>query len=282
MPNTHVPAAGEAMPAAEVTPIIGRFSRRALLGAIASLPAVAGATAAFALPTVSAHPDAELLRLGAEMELLQVRSDEIGQELGQIVDMAEEAAGPRPLHPSDWKYPSSPDEIRKMDSAALKKMMAGDNDVVLPKPAREWHRAAREAKAGVQTAWDAYDKRHNEHERLLGVHAKEDEDLECSKSMWELGQRIFTMPADTLQGMAVKLRASDMLGLDDFPNNEGFASIAADIRRLAGGAGATAVETVDDRIRRLSGDLNEAMDEWAQAPGSNAEGARLWLARSKS
>ncbi|RUW92061.1 hypothetical protein [Mesorhizobium sp. M7A.F.Ca.US.010.02.1.1] len=42
MPNTLVPAAGEAMPAA----FPGRFSRRAALGAIASLPVVGGAAAA--------------------------------------------------------------------------------------------------------------------------------------------------------------------------------------------------------------------------------------------
>lgn len=46
MPNTRVPAAREAVPAAEVMPILGRFSRRALLGVIASVPALSAATAA--------------------------------------------------------------------------------------------------------------------------------------------------------------------------------------------------------------------------------------------
>ncbi len=40
-------------------------------------------------------------------------------------------------------------------------------------------------------------------------------------------------------------------------------------------------ETIDDRIRRLSRELSEAMDEWA-ATGRNVEGARLWLTRAKS
>ncbi|MER8661901.1 hypothetical protein NKH34_12245 [Mesorhizobium sp. M1148] len=40
MPNTLVPAAGEAMPA-----VIGRFSRRAMLGTFASLPLIGGAEA---------------------------------------------------------------------------------------------------------------------------------------------------------------------------------------------------------------------------------------------
>lgn len=52
MPNTHVPAAGEAMPAVEGMHIItGRFSRRAMLiGAIASISAAGAAVAAPALP----------------------------------------------------------------------------------------------------------------------------------------------------------------------------------------------------------------------------------------
>ncbi|TPJ46852.1 hypothetical protein [Mesorhizobium sp. B2-7-1] len=54
MPNITVPAAGEAMPGAEGMKIItGRFSRRVMLvGAIAALPALAGATALPGLPAV--------------------------------------------------------------------------------------------------------------------------------------------------------------------------------------------------------------------------------------
>lgn len=47
MPNTPVPAAGEAMPAAEAPPTIGTFSRRAMLGAIAAVPVMGAATEAF-------------------------------------------------------------------------------------------------------------------------------------------------------------------------------------------------------------------------------------------
>ncbi|MBZ9748285.1 hypothetical protein LB516_23930 [Mesorhizobium sp. CO1-1-7] len=47
MPNTHVPAASEAMPAVEGMHIItGRFSRRLVLAGLASLPALGAATAA--------------------------------------------------------------------------------------------------------------------------------------------------------------------------------------------------------------------------------------------
>ncbi|RUW62107.1 hypothetical protein [Mesorhizobium sp. M7A.F.Ca.US.008.03.1.1] len=63
MPNTHVPAAGEAMPAVEGMHIFtGRFSRRAMLiGAIASIPAMAGALAAEA--PADDMPDAEFAAL---------------------------------------------------------------------------------------------------------------------------------------------------------------------------------------------------------------------------
>ncbi|MBZ9927775.1 hypothetical protein FJW04_22015 [Mesorhizobium sp. B2-7-3] len=51
MPKLTFPAAGEAMPAAEEMHIItGRFSRRLILAGLASLPAIAGATAALPAP----------------------------------------------------------------------------------------------------------------------------------------------------------------------------------------------------------------------------------------
>lgn len=62
MPNTRVPAAGEAMPAAKI------LTRRTLMGGIASVPAFAGATAAFAAsqsPTTET-PLARVQRLWGE------------------------------------------------------------------------------------------------------------------------------------------------------------------------------------------------------------------------
>ncbi|MER8849313.1 MULTISPECIES: hypothetical protein [Mesorhizobium] len=63
MPNTPVLEAGEAMPAA----FLGRFSRRALLGAIASIPAIRGAAAAHVSPQPAPLPSQE--------ELLQAYSE---------------------------------------------------------------------------------------------------------------------------------------------------------------------------------------------------------------
>ncbi|MER8489345.1 hypothetical protein NKH53_13840 [Mesorhizobium australicum] len=65
MPNTSVRAAAEGMPAAKSTTITGRFSRRAMLGAIAAVPAIGAVAAAGTLPATLAsvpvahveHPD---------------------------------------------------------------------------------------------------------------------------------------------------------------------------------------------------------------------------------
>ncbi|MER8810431.1 hypothetical protein [Mesorhizobium australicum] len=241
MPNTHVPAAGEAMPAVEEMHIItGRFSRRAMLiGAIATISAAGAAVAAPAVSTVvDIHPDAELLRLDVEMEATLVRSDQLGHDLARIEEMAANAVGSRPLHPSAWESPPMPDDITAMRKALILKIVAdGGGDITMPAPVREWQRATTEAKAQVMAAWEEYEKRCSRHQRLLGYDAKEAEDEECSASLWDIGQRIFAMPANTVEGLAVKLRASDRLGLDNFPDNEAFQSIAVDIRRqMEGGA----------------------------------------------
>ena len=81
MPKLTVPAAGEAMPAAEGMPIIGRFSRRVLLGAIASIPATAGATA-LKVTVVDADPLADAIaEYHAQMaEFMAIPVDEITNE----------------------------------------------------------------------------------------------------------------------------------------------------------------------------------------------------------
>ncbi|PBB20541.1 hypothetical protein [Mesorhizobium sp. WSM4313] len=60
MPNTPVPAAGEAMPGAEEM-IIGRFSRRRILAGIAAIPAMGVATEAPAASNTMADPLADTI-----------------------------------------------------------------------------------------------------------------------------------------------------------------------------------------------------------------------------
>jgi hypothetical protein len=89
MPNTPVPAAGEAMPAVEERKIIGRFSRRALLGgAIAAVPAIGTATAAslrnsaVSAPTLPASPVSPILAAYRQWDALYEQAF-IGPDLGE-------------------------------------------------------------------------------------------------------------------------------------------------------------------------------------------------------
>lgn len=77
MPNIHVPAAGEAMPGAEGMQIpTGRFSRRLMLMGVASVPAIASATARPVVPAAATPHDrfqAALAELKAAAEALDPR-----------------------------------------------------------------------------------------------------------------------------------------------------------------------------------------------------------------
>lgn len=66
--------------------------------------------------------------------------------------------------------------------------------------------------------------------------AAEDAFAVINDELWEVAGRICLVPAQTFEGVAVKLRAGERLGLEPGVYEEGVASIAADIRRLAGEA----------------------------------------------
>ncbi|ESY70016.1 MULTISPECIES: hypothetical protein [Mesorhizobium] len=91
MPNTHVPAAGEAMPAANV-------SRRLLLAGIASIPAIAGATAA---PTA---PDLSPITRSLQVALLDYQSAEDHYSACEVREAAIAEALGEKLFP-EWKAP---------------------------------------------------------------------------------------------------------------------------------------------------------------------------------
>ncbi|CAN7442489.1 hypothetical protein [Mesorhizobium sp. LjNodule214] len=234
MPNTSVPAAGEAMPAAEVMPIIGRFSRRLILGAIVSVPAM-GAALAATVPAPAEHPDAELFRLDKELEAAHARMENASEENNRVGDEIDASLPPRPLHPTDWKSPPMPAHLKQLHDEALKAVPV----VVLtkggwePEPVRAWFDANAREKAQVKATWDEWaalrDERHREH----NYDAREEAFNALLGVEWDIGMRICEIPAHTLEGIMVKLRVNDTLGLAAFPENEVFVSIAADIRRLA-------------------------------------------------
>ncbi|TPM11509.1 hypothetical protein FJ960_01835 [Mesorhizobium sp. B2-3-11] len=246
MPNTHVPAAGEAMPAAEGMHIItGRFSRRLILAGLASLPAIAGATAALAVPA-TINPDAELFVLELKLNALKDRIDTLAETQGQLSEQAEEAAGLKPVHPSKWEKPSMPDDLKEMQSTYFRSVNFGAIDFDIekevarcPELVRAWNRAYAEEQASVKATWDEYRARLDEHHRLLGYDAQEAEFDDLVSEHWNLGQCIFEVPARTVAGMAVKVRTAESLGLMECAeNDEALKSIAADIARLAQGGAA--------------------------------------------
>ncbi|TPJ34279.1 hypothetical protein [Mesorhizobium sp. B2-6-5] len=244
MPNTHVPAAGEAMPAAEEMHIItGRFSRRLILAGLASLPAIAGATAALAMP--KAHPDAELFRLERELDALQSRMDMLEKTQNQLHAIAEKAAGLKPVHPSKWEKPSMPDDLKEMQSTWFRSVNFSAIDLDIEKEAarcpelvRAWNRAYAEEQASVKAAWDKYKARLDEQQRLIGWTEKEAEFDDVVSDHWDVGRSILEIPARTIEGMAVKAKAAKSIGLLQLGGEAGDALgfISADIERLAGGA----------------------------------------------
>lgn len=89
--------------------------------------------------------------------------------------------------------------------------------------------AAHVANASVAKALRALDAQGAKDQAL------EDEWEAGRGKLWDIGGRIYATPAKTLAGIMVKLRTNDLLWDQvDYPDDQVFVSIAADIRRLAG------------------------------------------------
>ncbi len=52
--------------------------------------------------------------------------------------------------------------------------------------------------------------------------------------LYKIGDRILATPANSLEGILVKLRAADQMDCNHAADNNALIAIAADIRRLAG------------------------------------------------
>ncbi|OBQ94406.1 hypothetical protein [Mesorhizobium sp. AA23] len=220
MPNTHVPAAGEAMPAAIIT---GRFSRRAMLvGAVASIPAIAGAVAA---PAV--HPDALLFRLDAEMAEANAWKEAACKLEKETYDRCAEL---HPPHPGEWKDNSEmPDDVLAYIIAHPFNRPKDD-----PPEVRAYFDAIKESKAAHNALRDAWLEEVQAINRRGGFCDAERAYEARLDEVWEIGKRIFDTPANILAGMMIKLRAGDRLEDHD----DAFASVADDIRRMVEGGAA--------------------------------------------
>ncbi|TIW48112.1 MAG: hypothetical protein E5V72_08650 [Mesorhizobium sp.] len=114
---------------------------------------------------------------------------------------------------------------------------AAKGDWEEPEPVRAWREEIKREKAQVQAAWEEWSALRDERNREHNYDALEEAFNAVCSEEWEIGMRICAIPANTLEGMMVKLRVSDRLGLEDFEDpNEAFLSIAADIKRLSGEA----------------------------------------------
>ncbi|RWO54166.1 hypothetical protein [Mesorhizobium sp.] len=233
MSNTTVRAAAEGMPE------INR--RRMLLGlAVASTAAATITVASAAGCAPVEHPDAELFRLEQEMEAAHARMKRIERTSSRADKKARKAVGPAPIQPHEWEKqePKMPGHLSEMRQTALKSVLFVNflSTDWEPAPVRAWRDAAEKERGRVRAAWDEYHAKLKE----LGYDANEDAFNACCSEHDEFAKRICSIPAHTFEGMAVKLRAHVRTGgeiekeemyLDDYA----FASIAADIRRLANG-----------------------------------------------
>ncbi|TJV28053.1 MAG: hypothetical protein E5Y16_25680 [Mesorhizobium sp.] len=109
----------------------------------------------------------------------------------------------------------------------------------IPEPIRAWFKESGEQRAANKALQDAYHAKCEEINSEGGMDAAEEAFNAVCGEEWEIGRRIFAIPAHTLEGMAVKIRAGERLGLENLADpSEAYLSIAADIRRLADGGAA--------------------------------------------
>ncbi|RWO36455.1 MAG: hypothetical protein EOS11_32585 [Mesorhizobium sp.] len=228
MPNITVRAAAEGMPA---------INRRRLLNltgaglALAATSAAVRNVSAAARPDAPAeHPDAALFRLDKELEEVHARMETASEANSTLSDKIEALLPPMP---AKWEEPDMPEDVRVAFQAMTVKDMGTINR---PAIYAAWSNEIKEQRAANKALHDAYHAKIAEIHREGGMDAAEEAFNALCDQEWEIGMRICAIPAQTLEGMTVKLRVSDRLGLEDFGDpNEAFMSIAADIRRLAQG-----------------------------------------------
>ncbi|TPJ99499.1 hypothetical protein FJ872_30790 [Mesorhizobium sp. B2-5-9] len=175
------------------------------------------------------------------MNALKDRMDMLAKTQSDLDKKAEEAAGEQPLHPSAHRPPDMPDELIEMRIKARDRVTFADmlkNADWYPAPVRAWNEARAAEAAAIKATWDEYKARLDEQQRLIGWTEKEAEFDDVVSDHWDIGRSILEIPAQTVEGMAVKARAAKGIGLLELTGEAGEALelISADIMRLAGGA----------------------------------------------
>ncbi|WP_434723102.1 hypothetical protein [Mesorhizobium sp. RIZ17] len=209
------------------------------------------------------HPDAELFRLEKEMDEASERVKKLERSQNRKSKSAAKAAGPRPLHPHDWKEPAMPRDLWEMNRSALDRSTFAevrDGTDWIPAPVAAWQREVARQRELVKAEWNAYGERHAEQLRLAGYDGGEPAFKEACDEEWQIGMQILTVVANTLEGIMVKVKVGDRLGLGDFAENDAYNSIVADLRRLARAEAPPEPRTAASVIPR--DELLAAYSEW--------------------
>ncbi|MER8581729.1 hypothetical protein NKG95_24070 [Mesorhizobium sp. M1423] len=222
MPNHAVRAAAEGLPS---------INRRQVLRSLAASSAVAATLVTIPAASAAEHPDADLFWLDQEMaeaEAQMNRANEACCRIGRKVDKL------YPPQPAGWEEPRMPDDLHEMTGGMLVRDLALPEKQ--PAPLRDFYKSREEQRAAHRALQEAFLDKVDEINREAGVDAAEAAYRARSAEFYKVGDRILATPANTLEGIVVKLRAADKLGRCNSDENDAFISIAADIRRLAGEA----------------------------------------------
>lgn len=187
----------------------------AILGVLAVLPPVA-------------HADSELLALDKKLKAANKRLKKASKEKNEANERMERAAALLPPIP---QAPEPPSEYAHLWTKAPQyefKALPSDHPIVV------WERETRDQR---DVAWKMRCDRSDELSRQCGydeAHARWEHILH--RKMLPLARKIWAIPAQTAEGMRIKLTAATLAGFVDLDierEDEYWRSIRKDIRRLA-------------------------------------------------
>ena len=213
------------------------MNRRGLLAAIAAVPAATASFAAVAavpnvfpnFGSIIEHPDAALFLLDKEMDKATAAMKRALRDARRIDKKCDKLYPPEP---AKWEEPRMPEDVRKVFGAMTM------DDMTLNRPALyvAWNKEVREQRTAYDALRIAHRAKVDEIQRELGADAAEVAFEDSISAQYEVGRRILAEPANTVEGLLVKLRVADDLDLQHAAENDALISIAADIRAIAGGA----------------------------------------------
>jgi hypothetical protein len=193
-------------------------SRRAVLAGVASVPALS-------LPAIAAdHPDAKLLALGRKLEAKNTETAEAFARYSEIDDRW------TAMMPTSQKMPEPPQWYQDaMASLTVSQVGSIPED----HPVIVWNRENEKHRRAILDAHEAELTRLSDELGLDDAHAEWEELFE---ELWEIAREVWEIPARTPAGLALKLRAAELVESTPEPDMAGaevWDSIVDDIRAMA-------------------------------------------------